>query len=236
VENALADLPSVPLIVAPETTRIDSTLDYLSELDLTIVDAISHHMYGTDPSAVDRDELLALNELGQQSGLPIFQTEMQAEGLQTAILMHEALSEIGASVYLQNDFVASPGAEAPDPTALIALSEEDFTIQDPYYAMRHYARETDPGWVRVDATSDSANVLATAWLSPEEDELTVVLVNPQSEEAVVELSLGEQTPIASQVTRTVFSGIERWAELGTLPAESTVVLPGEAVVTVAIQR
>ena len=109
-------------------------------------------------------------------------------------------------------------------------------IQDPYYAMRHYAGEAGPGWVRVGASSDQANVLATAWLSPEQDELTVVLVNPQPEEAVVELSLGEQTLVTSHVTRTVFPGIERSAELGVLPAESIVVLPGEAVVTVAIGR
>jgi glucuronoarabinoxylan endo-1,4-beta-xylanase len=236
VTEALAELPSVPLIAAPDTVGVESTVSFASQLDLGSIDAIGHHMYGTEPTAVDRDALLALNDLGQQSGLPVFQTEMQAEGLETAILMHEALSTIGASVYLQNDFAASAFGRIPNPAALIALTETDFTIQDPYYAMVHFARDTDPGWVRVDATSDAEELLATAWLSPEENALTVVLVNPAPTEVVVELALDEPAPIASHVTRTVFSGIERSAELDALAPEGIVTLPGKAIVTVAFQR
>ena len=36
----------------------------------------------------------------------------------------------------------------------------------------------------------------------------------------------------SEVTRTVFEGIERSAELGPLPAEGVVRVPGRAIVTV----
>ncbi len=236
VLEALADLPSVPRITAPDTVGVESTVSFASELDLGSIDAIAHHMYGTDPNAIDRDALLALNDLGQQSGLPIFQTEMQAEGLETAILMHEALSTIGASVYLQNDFAVSAFLPAPNPTALIALTETDFTIQDPYYAMAHFARDTDPGWVRVAASSDAEDLLATAWLSPQEDALTVVLVNAGPTESVVELGFGDAAPTASRVTRTVFRGVERTAELGELPPQGVITVPGNAIVTVAIER
>jgi len=87
---------------------------------------------------------------------------MQAEGLETAIPMHEALNTVGVTAYLQNDFVHSASIQTPDPAALIALGETDFTIQDPYYAMRHFARDTAPGWVRVEASSEPGSVLATA--------------------------------------------------------------------------
>jgi glucuronoarabinoxylan endo-1,4-beta-xylanase len=235
VQEALAGLPSVPRITAPDTVGVESAVSFASQLDLASIDAIAHHMYTTDSSAVDRDALLALNDLGQRSGLPIFQTEVQAEGLGTAVLMHEALSTIGASVYLQNDFAVSAWLDTPNPTALIALGETDFTIQDPYHAMRHYALDTDPGWVRVGATSEQANVLTTAWLSPEGDALTLVLVNPDRTEVVVELVLGEEVPITSHVTRTVFPGIERSSDLGELAPEAVVTVPGESVVTVAVR-
>ncbi len=236
VREALAGLPSVPLITAPDTLGVESAVSFASQLDLASIHVIAHHMYATDPGAVDRDTLLALNDLAQQSGLPVFQTEVRAEGLGTAILMHEALSTIGASVYLQNDFAVSAFLDIPDPTALIALSETDFTIQDPCHAMRHYALHTDPGWVRIGATSDQANVLATAWLSPEEDALTVVLVNPEPTELVVELVLGDEPPTSSHVTRTVSPGVERSAELGALPPNGVVTVPGQSIVTVAVGR
>lgn len=234
VLGALADLPSRPQIAAPETVGVESTVTFASELDLTSVGAVAHHMYGTDPFALNRDALLALNDFGAQHGLPIFQTEMQGEGLETAILVHGALETIGASVYLQNDYASSAYLLTENPNALIALGETDYTVQDPYHALRHYAHDTAPGWVRVGATADAASVLVTAWLSPTEDALTVVLVNPESASVVAALPLGAVLS-SSRVTRTVFTGIERSAELGELPAGGIITLPGQSVVTVAVQ-
>lgn len=239
VVQALEGLSPAPMVAAPEATGVESTRTYAAELDLSHVDAIAHHMYGSEPDAVDHDALRALDELGQQNSLPIFQTEMQAEGLDTAILAHHALSEAGASVYLQNTFVWSAALsstpESPSPLALIALTDTDLILLDPYYALSHYARDTEPGWVRLAATADQGGVLATAWQSPDEDALTVVIVNPEPPDAVVELAVGSATPSSSRVSRTVFSGVERFAALGELPASGIVVLPGESIVTVALQ-
>jgi hypothetical protein len=177
-----------------------------------------------------------LNDLAQRSGLPIFQTEAQAEGLGTAILIHEALSTLGASMYLQQNFAASAFLDTTNPKALIALTETDFSLQDPYHAMRHFAHDTDPGWVRIDARSEQGSVLATAWLSPGADALTLVLVNPAMTTARVEIAFGDWPLGSSRVSRSVFGGVERSQELGALPLNGVVVLPGESVVTVAARR
>jgi glucuronoarabinoxylan endo-1,4-beta-xylanase len=235
VQDELAGLPVVPRIAAPEATSVSSTVEFAQELDMGRVDALAHHMYSTDPRAVDRDTLRALADLGQANSRPIFQTEMIAEGLETAMLIHEALGTIGASVYLQNDFVGSAGLTTPNRTALISLHEEEFTLEDTYYAMRHFARYTEPGWVRVAAEPDTGSVLATAWESPDSAAVTVVLVNPELAEAVVEIAFTEQ-PSNTQVIRTVFPGSERAAELGPLPPNNIVTLPGESIVTVAVRR
>ncbi len=232
VVQQLEGLASPPMIAAPETTGVASTTAFVAELDLARVDAIAHHLYDSDPDVLDRDALRALRDVGASSGLPTFQTEMQAEGLDTAVLIHEALSTIGASVYLQNNFVESVSV-GKNPAALIALTETGFTRNDPYHAMSHYARDTGPGWVRVEAVADGESVLATAWLSPDEDALTVVLVNPNAEDAVVELDVGGSMPGDSHLTRTVFSGVERSTDLGEL-SSSGLRLPGESIVTVAM--
>lgn len=235
VRDALSNLPSAPKILAPETVGVVSTVTYLMGLDLQGVDAIAHHMYGADPNdPMDRDAMVAIGEIGAENDLPIFQTEMMAEGLDTAILMQEALTTIGVSAYLQNDLVASSMLTTPDLTALIGLTEMGFNLQDPYYAMIHFARDTDPGWVRVSTEADAGDVLSTAWLSPDEDALTVVLVNPAVTDTVVQLDFGDLDPSDSSVTRTVFPGVERSVDLGELAADAIVTLPGESIVTVAV--
>jgi hypothetical protein len=144
----------------------------------------------------------------------------------------------GASACLQNDFASSAAFEELNTAALIALSEDDFTLQDPYHTLRHYALYTDPGWVRVDAASDAEDLLATAWLSPDENALTVVLVNAGTTEIVTQVEFDEEAMGLSgntEVTRTVFEGVERSAELGALPAEGVVTVPARSIVTLAWQ-
>lgn len=232
VKVALAELASPPLTTGPDTRTVEGALSFAAQDDPASIDVIAHHLYETEPLAVDRDPLLALKEIGERTDRPIFQTEAQAEGLGTAILMVETLSTLGASMYLQNDFAVSAQLGIPNPTALIALTETGFDLQDPYHAMRHFARDTAPGWVRIDVGSDPGSVLGTAWSSPGADAITVVLVNPDATAAAVELVFDEE-PSSARVTRTVFPGVERSQELGALPPNGVVALPGEAIVTVA---
>ena len=235
VRDALSTLPSAPLILAPETVGVISTVRFVSDMELDGVDALAHHMYGADPKdPLDFDAMVAIGEIGAENDLPIFQTEMMAEGLETAILMQEALTTIGVSAYLQNDLVASSMLTTPDLTALIGLTDTGFTLQDPYHAMAHFARDTDPGWVRVATEADAGDVLTTAWLSPDEDALTVVLVNPMVTETVVKLDLGDLQVTDSHVTRTVFPGVERSVNLDELATDGIVALPGESIITVAV--
>ncbi len=235
VADAIADLTPVPRILAPETTGFELVADYLPHLDLERVDALAFHLYGADPTAVNVDALQELARLGQRSERPLLQTEMQEDGLGTAVLAHHAFVDGGATAYLQNDLVGL--ATAPNVTqALVAIDEEEYSVQEPYHSLRHFARFTAPGWVRVAADHEADELLASAWLAPSGDDLTVVLVNAGPEELAVELAPGADAPERSVVTRTVFDGVERSAALGALPAAGVVRVPGRSIVTVAFSR
>jgi len=162
------------------------------------------------------------------------QTEMQAGGLETAMLTHYFLALSDAAAYLQAQFV-SPTLEEGS-FALIGLDGDTFQMLPAYHALAHFARNTEAGWLRVDATNDSSALLSTAWLAPDEGALTVVLINPGDTEIAAQISLA--VPLnalleTALVTRTTFDGVERSAELGPLPADRIVRVPSHAVVTVA---
>ncbi len=234
VRDAIADLPSVPRLGIPETGFV-GVGDFVPALETSAFDALAVHFYGVQPAAVDVAELEDLRALAEQLDRPVFQTEVQAEGFDTATLIHHALVNAGASVYLQNDLVSLTSDLAP--WALVLLNADDFEAQGPYFALAHYAKATDPGWVRIDAVSDSSALLSSAWLSPDESALTIVLVNPDSEELAVEVALADTLRsrlVRSEVTRTVFDGLERAAVLGQLPASGVVRIPGRSITTVAL--
>jgi glucuronoarabinoxylan endo-1,4-beta-xylanase len=233
VLGELEGLASVPKIIAPETTGSAEVAEYVAELDMANVDAIAHHLY-TDAPNPDPEALAALGDLGQQHERPLFQSEMHADSLTTAVLMHASLTVEGAAVYIHNGFVASASDIQPD--GLINLTADDFAIGDTYHVVRHYSGQVRPGWIRVAADPDTDSLLASAWVSPDDDALVVVLTNPASTKMAVQIETGVVAPASTVVTRTVLGGLERSAELGELPSERIVTLPGQSIVTVAIQK
>jgi glucuronoarabinoxylan endo-1,4-beta-xylanase len=235
VQDALEGLASPPKIMAPEVSGASVVGDYSAVLDLSSVEAISHHLYGTDPSNLNPAEFEDLNALGASYRKPLFQTEMQADGFGTAVLLHYTLAVEGAAVYAQTSLASAASGPFANPKALFGFEADTFTRQEPYYAFQHYSLYTDPGFVRVGATSTTPDLLASAWLSPDEGALTIVLVNAGRSALDVELDLGSTSPRASKVTRTVFDGVERSAELGRLSEASVVDVPSRAMVTIALE-
>ncbi len=207
----------------------------MPSLDASKTDALAHQLYGVNPAAVDLDALAAMGKLVSQYGRPVFVTEMQADGFGTALLIHYATVVEGASAYLQAALTGPVSGPLTNTQALVGIDAGTFKLQDPYYAMQHFAAHTDPGWTRVDAIAAGSGLLASAWVSPSGQDLTLVLINTR----VVELSAQLKLPgdwLTSDVTRTVFSGVERSTELGALSTQGVIRMPPESVVTVALSR
>jgi O-glycosyl hydrolase len=234
VRSAVSALAGDYDFCAPEVGSVVMVSPYSSSLAPAAFDAFAFHLYGTDPRAIDTAQLERLRDLGDAIGKPSIQSEMQANGLDTAILVHHALTSAGSAAYLQQQFV-SPSID-PASSALIGVDSETFQTLPAYHALSHFARATDPGWRRIEATSDSTELLASAWLSPDERSLTLVLINPGDSATDAEVLVPEAVaPLlgAATVTRTIFDGTERSAALGALPGDHVVQLPARSIVTVA---
>ncbi|HMA95940.1 MAG TPA: hypothetical protein VKP30_24800 [Polyangiaceae bacterium] len=241
VLDAVAGVAAPPKLIAPEGSGVGGISSYLSAMELSKIDlsrvaVIAHHFYGVDPAAVDLSSLANLGSLGKSMGKPLFQTEMQADGFGTAVLIHHALVTEGASAYLQGVLAGPTTISGADASALITLGADDFTLEAPYHAMRHYALDTDPGWVRVGVNSEDPSLLASAWLAPDSSGLTAVLVNTGTTAIPSKLELGGFTFASTRVTRTVFDGSERSAELGALATNGVLNVPGRSIVTVAARN
>lgn len=235
VLSRFTELASPPKIIAPDVSVPFRVSAYVAELDATRIDAISHHLYGLVPTAPDMTELDGLARLGRETNLPLFQTEMQADGYGSAVLMHDAFTYANVSAYLHSALVAPASLVVPS-TALITIDDVNFGLEIPYYTVQHYALYTDPGWVRILAESSHESLLTTAWKSPTGDATTFVILNTSTESLSVHLALENVMVSSSNVFRTVYGGIERFAALGPLPSGNTVRLPGQSLVTVVVEH
>lgn len=234
VREAIEPLGKSYTFVAPDAGNLGALVPYTDALASGTYDIIGYHLFGSHPPNVPFDELAELKSFSEATGLPHMQTEMGANGLETAILTHHTFVTAGGAAYLQNQFVAQ-GLDQSGGSP-IGSDGEIFEIQPVYHALAHFARSTDPGWLLAAANDDSEDVLSSAWVSPDGSELTIVLVNQSDEYSDVEIAAPASWDAAlrtASVTRTVFNGVERSADLGSLARDRVLRIPGRSVITIA---
>ena len=235
-----ANLTSPPVLIGPETTGFGSNIvqKYLDGLDTSLLGGIAHHMYGTTQDNPGPDSFEgSMGDVAKSSaieGLPAFMTEYSPNAptmFDTAWLINDALTVENVSVYLYWELVWSN--QTPE-TGLVTVSSPaagaTYTINDLYYALKHFARWTDPGWVRVDATSSVSSVRASAFVSPDGTSLTLVLLNTDSKDHLVTVDPGAFTFGTLTIYRS--SGDSERASTVSAESDGSIDLPSRAIATI----
>jgi O-glycosyl hydrolase len=161
----------------------------------------------------------------------------------TAWLINNAVTVEGVNAYIYWDLTwDAPGGlvttENPYDRSKWT-NDKGYVVRDPYYAVKHFARWVDTGWTRVAATASATIVKASAFVSPDGNQTTVVLLNTSGTTTYnIALDTGDWTYANSNVFRTSGSGnaAERTAELGPLPADGVISLPPLGIATVALTQ
>jgi O-glycosyl hydrolase len=246
-----AGLDSVPKLIGPETSGIagEKVQSYVSAVQagpgLDELDGVAHHLYsgGTaaSPSSFSAS-MSALADMAAASDKPLFMTEysITTDMIGNAWLINNAVTVEGVSAYfvwsltwappssgLPGGLVTTefPGAQSMWKTA------NGYTVNDSYYAVRHFSKWIDVGWQRVALTTSEVRVMASAFLSPDGQQATIVLINIDSRPHGVTLDAGSFAFASSAVYRS--SGTdERTAPLGSLAGPLD--LPGSSIATITL--
>ncbi|MBN1763636.1 MAG: carbohydrate binding domain-containing protein [Sedimentisphaerales bacterium] len=177
---------AMPKMLAPETIGFGNAHYYIDAMiDLDHVYGYAHHFYSDNVDDVTPpfDYASAMQTFAETYGdKPLFQTEYEdaisawPDALNLAILMHNTLTLEGASGYLYWDLFWG------DSSGLITLdnpwdANPSFSINSDYYGFKHYSAFIHSGWQRVEAQANATDLLISAYISPDEDELSVVIIN-----------------------------------------------------------
>ena len=235
-----ATLAAPPVLLGPETTGFSGNVvqQYLDGLDPSKLGGIAHHLYGIPGDNPGPDafngSLGDLARSGAAEGLPTFMTEYSPNAptmFDTAWLINNALTVENASAYLYWELVWNNTTPA---TGLVAIAGPSpsaaYTVTDLYYALKHFARWTDPGWVRVDATSSVSAVRTSAFVSPDGTSLTLLLLNSGTEDHTVSVSPGA-FPFGTLTVYRSSGDSERTAVVAP-ESDGSIALPSRAIATV----
>ena len=248
VHAAVQKLERPPKLLGPEVLGIhyERVPKYMAGLDENLLDGVAHHIYERGDDAMwdwrdpgpDSfvDEMLSVKATVPDK--PTFQTEFGTDedrdvdgGFETAWLIHHTLVNQGASAFLYWELIW------PDNKGLVAMKSLTPSPRDQYYSMRHFARFTDPGYVRVAASADGDGLLASAYVSPDDQRLSVVLLNTSRLAMDATVDGGAFAAAKNEAFVTSFrpGSTRRWIELGPLTG-GKLRLPARAVATIAFSR
>jgi len=230
---------AMPKMLAAEVRNISLSGNYLDNIiNDSHVYGYSHHLYG-DGSGNNPDAYIpAMTNFASQYGdKPRFQTEYShdettfTDAINLAMLMHNSLTIEGVSVYMYWSLFWD------EPSGLVALefpwgSDPGYTINPVYYAFKQYSAFTDPGWRRVEASTDSSGLRISAFISPDANELTIIIINTSDTGIDLSLSLGYFSPESCEVYRT--SETEHTAYVGIFDQSQPLTLPPQTITTVSL--
>ncbi|MHC4175463.1 MAG: carbohydrate binding domain-containing protein, partial [Planctomycetota bacterium] len=234
-------MADVPRLLAPESFGCSASSKFIDALiEPNHVYGFAHHYYA-DGNYDDPDSFIPAMEnfAAHYSDKPLFQTEYSclcdvapfSVTLNLARHIHNSLvhegvcsffywdlfwGEEGGLVTLDNPWQGSPG----------------YTINPIYYAFKHYSAFTDPGWHRVEASTDSTGLRISAFKSDDNTELTIVIINVSEIDIDLLLSLGGFSPDGSGVYRT--SETEHTAYMGTFEQSQPLALGPETITTLSL--
>jgi len=236
-----ARMADMPKLLAGEACGCGSTRAYLDALiEPDHAYGYAHHHYADGDFDKPDSFIPAMENIAARYGdKPLFQTEYScgsdavlfSSALNLARHMHNGLVHEGVSTYCYWNLFW--GEEA----GLVTLDNPwqgnpGYTINPIYYAFKQYSAFTDPGWHRIEASTDSTSLRISAFISPDSNELTIVIINVSEIDIDLSLSLGGFLPESSAVYRT--SETEHADYIGTFNPSLPLTLGSETITTVSL--
>ena len=247
VSGALASLDTVPKMIGPEPISLSSGSlgAYVNDTARPLLYGLAHHLYSSNVWRAPDGYLAQMSDANTvAAGRPLFETEFDTQndgnvagGFETAWVMHNSLAIEGVSAFLYWGLVWGGRTGTTPSGGLIWLTGTAYTPRDQYYAVRHFARFTDPGYQRVDTQSSESDVRVSAYLAPDQQQLTIVVLNTGLVEAQVKLDSMNYDAASSETYRTTFvtgdgGTSETWHDLGPFDTSQLFPMPSHSVATI----
>ncbi len=251
VYNKLTNLPSPPKLLAPEPVHIsfNDLNNYGATMNSNNFYGVAHHLYGDGGSTGDSFLTALSSATNVFPSKPHFMTEYGdvTNMIECANLIHNSLvveqvsgynhwsliwpGTAGGLIQIENPYASqSTWTNAPPGTP---TQSHGWWYSPSYWSMKHFSYFIQPGFRRVASSDNDNNVRTSAFLSPGNLRLVVVLINTNaSVSSAMTFNVGTFSAGKSNVYQT--AGTNKFQSLGSLT--NSQVLPPLSLTTVVLDQ
>ncbi|MGA2914598.1 MAG: carbohydrate binding domain-containing protein [Sedimentisphaerales bacterium] len=241
---------NMPKMLDPETMGFSNVERYTAKLDSSRIYGYAHHLYDCSGCGANPDRYIPKMESfikfnSQHGNKPLFQTEFEDEpntwtgAMNTAILLHNSLTIEQVAAYLYWDLFWSADS------GMVSVDDPcSYTIKPVYYAFKQFSAFTDPGWQRVDASTENTGLRMSAYISPDnppsgevspkaDKKLTVVIINTTADTDITLNNSFKGFKISKgEIFRS--SEKEKCAKVGNFKENEPLKLPAYSITTLSL--
>jgi len=228
----------VPVMVGPESANIQAFVPFANDLSSnTNCGMYAFHPYEISSSTSNSSITSLLQSIGGFSTKPILMTEFSdnLDWFNTALFIQNALINANISGYIYWKLAWSTPTTGTD-AGMISLASANttssYTVTPFYYLIKHFSKNVDNGYHRVDANSSNASLITTAFVSPDNSKMTIVVVNSGSTQAKVYFDPGKT--VNSMSANQSISGSTYYKPVTITSATKSIFLPANSITTVVL--
>jgi O-glycosyl hydrolase len=232
----------VPKMLAPEIENIrnsalDPSINNFRKYANLIANkpylyGYAYHLYNFSNSPNNLDTTLLKIIKNEFNNHPNFMTEFSSSNyswLQTADAIHEAVTHANASAYIYWEMIWDENST----TALVRVNGSgNYTINDQYYALKHFAKYIDKGYKRIDVAGSDSLIKTSAFINPAADQITAIVVNNDVTGKNISLNLSGVNSGQNTAYRSISGNY--FQNIGTVDLASPIAIPAQSVTTFVI--
>lgn len=192
--------------------------------------AYAYHTYNYSVSTLIAQTKADLNMIRDSYGnKPCIMTEYSNfTWLNTAWFIIQNLNEANASGYL---YWLMAWSDTNSDSMIKLTSSGSYSLTPFYYVMKHFSREIDRGYVRINVLSPL--IPMSAFIDPSGKKITVVAVNPTVEAANYDLEVTGKSIKSIRAVQT--DAVSNYRETAPVGADQYIILKPKSVTTVVLE-
>lgn len=222
-----------PAMIGPESQDVSTFVSFANILKTNAnCPVLAYHPYninsGTASSAINS----SLQSIGSIAEKPNFLTEFSdnLNWFNTALFIHRSLVYANSSAYIYWKLAWSTPTTGEDAGMISVTSGGNYTVTPYYHLIKHFSKNIDAGYHRVDATSSNAALYTSAFTSPDGKKVTVIIINSGATSNSIKTTITGKTIGSINIVQSKESSYYKTVALASLDDE--IALPAQSITTI----
>ena len=228
--------PDRPVMIGPESPNTTSYSSFAEALkDKPHVGMFGYHPYDINSNTPASQIKTSLQAVGNYKTKPNIMTEYSDNltWFNTALFIHNALVYANSSGYIYWKLVWAQPASGVVDAAMVSVNENgSYAITPFYHVMKHYAKNIDAGYKRIEVSSSKQNLNITGFINVSKTQITLVIINSGTSAEDVAFEVSGKT--IGTITIDQSKEGDFFKRLEQTSAGDAIVIPAKSLSTVVI--